>query len=125
MFYSFFVCIGLTDTFRFSFFQGLPCWVTLSLSKGTQLCSFCLRHAQTDIHLKPLLKNKSRNETHLYFTPVLPNPPAPLSVSDNSEVSTNSACSHFATTNCAIRSPSSTTKSSSDKFTKITPTSPL
>ena len=59
-----------------------------------------------------------------YFTPVLPKPPSPLAVSDNSATSNHSALSCFAMFNWAIRSPFSITKSSFDKFTKITPISP-
>src|SRR5690606_41332722 len=60
-----------------------------------------------------------------YFTDVLPKPPFPRSVSASSLTSSHSAHSCFAITICAIRSPRSIVNSRSDKFTKITPISPL
>ena len=62
---------------------------------------------------------------NFYFTPVLPNPPSPLKVSESSSTSIHSALSCLAIINCAILSPFSITKTSFDKFTKITPISPL
>ena len=59
-----------------------------------------------------------------YFTPVLPNPPAPLSVEESSDTSSHCACSTLANTSCAIRSPFSTTNVSFDMLIRITPTSP-
>ena len=44
----------------------------------------------------------------IYFVPVLPNPPATLSVSESSDTSLYSTFAYGATTSCAILSPSST-----------------
>ena len=46
-----------------------------------------------------------KQNTVYYFTPVLPNPPSPLTVSDNSVTNCHSARSCFAIINWAIRSP--------------------
>ena len=62
-----------------------------------------------------------------FFTdiPVLPNPPFPLSESDNDETTTHSALSYLAITIWAILSPLLTTKSSFPWFVTIILTSPL
>jgi hypothetical protein len=63
-------------------------------------------------------------QIRFYLTPVLPKPPAPLSVLLNSSTLCQSARSCFAMTSCAMRSPFSTVKASLERFTKMTPISP-
>ena len=60
----------------------------------------------------------------LRYFPVLPNPPAPRSVSDKTATSEKVICSYFATTICAIRSPGSMVCASFDRLTMMMPISP-
>ena len=60
-----------------------------------------------------------------HFTPVWPYPPSPRSVSPSTSTSAKSTVSCRATTIWAMRSPSLTTNSSPERFTKRTITSPL
>ena len=46
-----------------------------------------------------------KNNNHSFYNPVLPNPPAPLSVSTNSSTSCNSFVNILSKINCAILSP--------------------
>ena len=65
-----------------------------------------------------------QGDFYIFFTPVLPNPPAPLSVSLSSSTTIVSAIEIFSNINCATRSPWFTTKSSSPKLNNTTPTAP-
>ncbi|CBX95393.1 predicted protein [Plenodomus lingam JN3] len=56
--------------------------------------------------------------------PVLPNPPAPLTLSSNLSTTTTSGITIRSTINCAMRSPTLTSKSSSDRLARMTPTGP-
>src|SRR5690606_5333541 len=91
------------------------------------LDSFPQVNKQTILRLHKISDNA---RTHpvlpgFYFTPVLPNPPAPLEVSESSSTECHSALSCLAMTNWAIRSPFSMVKASVDRLISITPTSPL
>ena len=61
----------------------------------------------------------------LYFVPVEPNPPAPLSVSLNCSTSSHSIFSYLAITICAILSPGLIVNFSLERLTRITLISPL
>ena len=74
-------------------------------------------------HLPLTLSNLSHSN-QLYFTPVCPKPPSPLSVTDNVSTSFQVICSNLAIIICAIRSPGSSLNGSSERFTKITFISP-
>lgn len=63
-------------------------------------------------------------ERRFYFLPVLPKPPAPLSVPPSSTDVSSRACVTAAKIICAMRSPDSIVKSFSPKFARITRTSP-
>lgn len=60
-----------------------------------------------------------------HASPVLPNPPAPLSVSSTLSTAKTSGVTMRSSTSCATRSPCFTMKSSSAWLNRTTPTSPL
>ena len=59
-----------------------------------------------------------------YFTPLLPKPPAPLSVSDSTSTSSHCTVSCLAMTIWAIRSPCCISKGSVDRLIRMTLISP-
>ena len=80
------------------------------------------------------LNNNDENKKYRYYmyiyvciyllTPVEPKPPAPRSVASKSSTSTHSGVVILSKIICAIRSPFFTSKSSSPKLAKMTPTFP-
>ncbi len=59
-----------------------------------------------------------------HFTPVCPNPPSPLTVSESDSTSFQLICSNLAIIICAMRSPGSSVNGTSERFTRITFISP-
>ena len=65
------------------------------------------------------------SSTSSFYNPVLPNPPAPLSVSTNSSTSSNSFVNILSKINCAILSPVFIVKSYAPWLNRITFISPV